>query len=174
MGVIEEKYKRWCTLNNLLRALMVRRLTFNSNHISRECYCNIHVQHTPLPWHHNERDGVWNHQPHDVYSGVYSGTDQRNIKASRHWPLWGEFTCDRGSPRTRASNAENVSIWWRHHAIKYHMAFFLFCCSYITILKWAHMAVSPLFLRVVSQVLGVNVICLPVSFLLVRGQWRRS
>ena len=23
-----------------------------------------------------------------------------------HWPLWGEFTSD----------AENVSIWWRHHA----------------------------------------------------------
>ena len=31
------------------------------------------------------------------------------IKAGRHWPLWGEFTGD------RASNAENVSIWWRRH-----------------------------------------------------------
>ena len=34
-----------------------------------------------------------------VYSAVYSGAE--NIKAPRHWPL--------------ASNAENVSIWWRHH-----------------------------------------------------------
>ena len=48
-----------------------------------------------------------------VYPTVYSGTDQRNIKAPRHWPLWGgtgEFTTQ------KASNAENISIWWRHHA----------------------------------------------------------
>ena len=35
-----------------------------------------------------------------------------NIKAPRHWPLWGEFAGD----RWMASNAENVSIWWRHNA----------------------------------------------------------
>ena len=36
---------------------------------------------------------------------------KENIKAPRHWPLWGtgEF------PAQRASYAENVSIWWRHH-----------------------------------------------------------
>ena len=31
------------------------------------------------------------------------------IEALRHWPLWGEFTAQ------RASYAEHVSIWWRHH-----------------------------------------------------------
>ena len=32
------------------------------------------------------------------------------VKAPRHWPLvTGEF------PAQRASNVENVSIWWRHH-----------------------------------------------------------
>ena len=39
-----------------------------------------------------------------------------NIKAPRHWPLWGEFTGDRWIPRRKASNAEHVSIWWRHYA----------------------------------------------------------
>ena len=39
-----------------------------------------------------------------VYSTVYSDADQRKIKAPRHWPLW-----------QMASNAENVSIWWRNH-----------------------------------------------------------
>ena len=36
---------------------------------------------------------------------------KKNIKALRHWPLsvTGEF------PAQMASNAENVSIWWRHH-----------------------------------------------------------
>ena len=38
-----------------------------------------------------------------------------NLKASRHWPLCGELTGE--FPTQRASNAENVSIWWRHHEI---------------------------------------------------------
>ena len=49
-----------------------------------------------------------------VYSTVYSGADKK-IKALHHWPLCGEFT---GAGEFRAqmtSNAENVSIWWRHH-----------------------------------------------------------
>ena len=65
-----------------------------------------------LHWRHDERDAVSNHQPHDCLPNVYSGPDEKeNIKAPRHWPLCG----DRWIPRTMASNAENVSIWWRHH-----------------------------------------------------------
>ena len=36
-----------------------------------------------------------------VYSVVYAGTDKKNIKTPRHWPLFGEFTGDRGIPRTK-------------------------------------------------------------------------
>ena len=36
-----------------------------------------------------------------VYSTVYSGADIKNIKAPRHWPLWGEFTGDRWIPLTK-------------------------------------------------------------------------
>ena len=43
---------------------------------------------------------------------------KENIKALRHWPLWGEFTGDRWIPRTQGSNAENVSVGWRHHEIE--------------------------------------------------------
>ena len=57
---------------------------------------------------------------------------KENIEAPHNWPLWREFTSDRwipltkgqlrspatgGFPPQRASNAENVSIWWRHHAV---------------------------------------------------------
>ena len=52
-----------------------------------------------------------------VYSSVYTCADQRNIKAPRHWPLWGEFTGTGEFPAQRANNAENVSIWWRHHVM---------------------------------------------------------
>ena len=37
----------------------------------------------------------------------------KNTKAPSHWPLWGEFTGE--FPTQRASNAENVSDWWRHN-----------------------------------------------------------
>ena len=52
-----------------------------------------------------------------VYSSVYSGADQRKHKSSAslafvgNSPVTGEF------PTQRVSNAENVSIWWRHHDI---------------------------------------------------------
>ena len=36
-----------------------------------------------------------------IYSAVYSGAGKENIKALRHWPLWGEFTADRWIPRTK-------------------------------------------------------------------------
>ena len=36
-----------------------------------------------------------------VYSTVYSGADQRNIKVPRHWPLCREFTGHRWIPRTQ-------------------------------------------------------------------------
>ena len=42
---------------------------------------------------------------------------RENIKAPRHWPLCGEI------PTQVASNAKNVSIWWRHHDGKYSSRF---------------------------------------------------
>ena len=58
-----------------------------------------------------------------VYSTVCSGADQKvNIKAPLHWSVWGEFTGGRWIPRshpwiprTKASDAEHVSIWRRHY-----------------------------------------------------------
>ena len=67
-----------------------------------------------LQWRHNERDGVSNHQPHDCLLNLLFR--RRSNKASklrvtglRAWnsPVTGEF------PAQMASNAENVSIWWR-------------------------------------------------------------
>ena len=44
---------------------------------------------------------------------------KENIKAPCHWPLCGEFTGTSEFPAQRASYAENVSIWWRHHENKF-------------------------------------------------------
>ena len=71
----------------------------------------------PLQWRHNDRDVVSNHQPHDCLQ--HRLFKYKSKKTSKHRvtglytgnsPVNGEF------PARRASNAENVSIWWRHHA----------------------------------------------------------
>ena len=57
-----------------------------------------------------------------IYYTVCSGEEQKNTKASRHWSVWEEFTgnrwiphSQRWIPHTKVSDAEHVSIWWRHH-----------------------------------------------------------
>ena len=47
-----------------------------------------------------------------IYSTFIQTQIKVNIKAPRHWPLCGEFTGDQAQ---MASDAKNVSIWWRHH-----------------------------------------------------------
>ena len=67
-----------------------------------------------LPCRHNERDGVSNYQPHDCLPNSLFRC--RSTKTSKHRvtglcggsPVTSEF------PAQKASNAENVSIWWRH------------------------------------------------------------
>ena len=52
-----------------------------------------------------------------LYSTVIQAQIKENGKAPRHWPLCGEFTGTGDFPAQRASNAEYVSIRWRHHDI---------------------------------------------------------
>ena len=56
--------------------------------------------------------------PMIVYSIVYSGADQIKTSKLRITGLWGRNSPVTGEfPAQRASNAENVSIWWLHHGI---------------------------------------------------------
>ena len=69
-----------------------------------------------LQWRHNGRDGVSNHQPHNCLLNRLFG--RRSKKTSK---LRATGLCAGNSPGTgefhaqRTSDAENVSIWWRHH-----------------------------------------------------------
>ena len=78
----------------------------------------VPVPGTPLQWRHNGLDGVSNHQPHHcLLSGVFGRRSKKTSKlrvtdlCAGNSPVTGEF------PAQMASNAENVSIWWRHHGI---------------------------------------------------------
>ena len=76
----------------------------------------IPFYYNPLRWRHNDRDSVSNHQPHDC---LLNRLFRRRSKET--WKLRVTGLCVGNSPGTgefpaqRATNAENVSIWWRHH-----------------------------------------------------------
>ena len=78
--------------------------------------CPLDLWQVPLKWRHNERDGISNHQPHDCLLNRLFRRRSKKISKLRvtglcegNSPVTGEF------PAQRASNAEIVSIWWRHH-----------------------------------------------------------
>ena len=74
---------------------------------------------TSLQCRHNERDGVSNHQPYDCLPKRLFRHRSKEASKLRvaglcegNSPVTGEF------PAQRASNAENVSTWWRHRVNK--------------------------------------------------------
>ena len=50
-----------------------------------------------------------------IYSTVFSGTDKKPIKLRVTGLCVGNSPVPGEIPAQRASYAENVSIWWRHH-----------------------------------------------------------
>ena len=69
----------------------------------------------PLQWRHNWRDGVSGHQLDDcLLNRLFRRRSKKTSKlrvtglCARNSPVTGEF------PAQMASNAENVSILWRH------------------------------------------------------------
>ena len=71
-----------------------------------------------LQWRHNENDDISNHQPHDcLLNRLFRRKSKKTPKlrvtglCAGNSPVTDEF------PVQRASYAENVYIWWRHHEI---------------------------------------------------------
>ena len=76
------------------------------------CYENM----ITLQWRHNGRDGVSNHQPHDcLLNRLFGHRSQKTSKLRVTGLCDGNSSVTGEFPTQRASNAENVSIWWRHH-----------------------------------------------------------
>ena len=76
--------------------------------------CVIHS--ITLHWRHNGSGSVLNHQPHNcLLNRLFRRRSKKTSKlrvtglCAGNSPGTGEF------PTQMASNAENVSIWWRHH-----------------------------------------------------------
>ena len=74
-------------------------------------------EHTLL-WRHNGRGSVSNHQPHDCLLNRLFRRRSKKTSKLRVTGLWAGNSPGAGEfPAQMASNAENVSIWWRHHVI---------------------------------------------------------
>ena len=84
---------------------------------SDEQSAHEHINYWCHRWRHSGRDSVSNHQPHHcLLNLLFRRRSKKTSKlrvtglCARNSPGTGEF------PAQMASNAENVSIWWRHHA----------------------------------------------------------
>ena len=77
----------------------------------------------PWQWRHNERDGVSNHQClHCLLNHLFRRRSKKTSKLRVTGLCEGNPPVTGGFPSQRVSNAEVVSIWWRHHE-------FIFCVS---------------------------------------------
>ena len=80
-------------------------------------WCLLWPYFTPLRWRHDELDGVSNHQPHDYLLNRLFGRRSKKTSKLRVTGLCAGNSLRTGEfPAQMASNVENVSIWWRHHA----------------------------------------------------------
>ena len=69
-----------------------------------------------LQWRHDGRDSVSNHQPHDCFLNRLFRRRSKKTSKLRVTGLCAGNSPGTGElPAQMASNAENVSIWWRHH-----------------------------------------------------------
>ena len=70
----------------------------------------------PLRWSHNGCDSVSNHQPYDcLLNRLFRRWSKKTSKPRLTGLCAGNSTGTGELSAQMASNAENVSIWWRHH-----------------------------------------------------------
>ena len=112
---------KWCRPNSLWNRInqIILKYSSFSTKITMMCLIN-----NTLQWHHNESDCVSNHQPNDcllnrLFRHRWKKTSKLHVTGLcvGNSPVTSEF------PAQRASNAENVSIWWCHHEL--FMSFFM-------------------------------------------------
>ena len=109
----------WCGRKNNITVLQSNWITFELSHRPpRSGQCK--KLFGSLRWRHNGLDSVSNHQPHDCLLKRLFRPRSKKISKLHvtglcvgNSPETGEF------PAQRANNAENVSIWWRHHVSWY-------------------------------------------------------
>ena len=130
----------------------------SKNHVISSAIFNCIVLQTEtcsrfsLHWRHNGLGGVWNHQRIDcLLSRLFRCRSKKTSKllviglCEGNPPVTGEF------PSQRASNADNVSIWWRHHVV-----YLLATCKFPS--RWRQMTIMA------SRITGQSSVCSSIVY----------
>ena len=92
---------------------------YRHNH---KCIKSLYIINMTIPfqWHHNGLDGVSNHQPHHwLPKRLFMRRSNKTSKLRVTGIYAGNSPGTDDFPTQISRNAENVSIWWRYHAIEY-------------------------------------------------------
>ena len=100
-----------------------RRVYHNLAMSRHRCIPRVHdTDRYTILWGHNELDGISNHQPYDCLLNRLFGRRSKKTSKLRVTGLWeGNSPVSGEFPAQQASNAENVSFWWRHHDKRWQM-----------------------------------------------------
>ena len=94
-------------------SVSLRYVTKDTRMLAREGNMRLPLS---LQWRHNGRDNASNHQPPDCLLNRSFGRRSKKTLKLRVTVLCAENSPGAGEfPAQKPSNAENVSIWWRHH-----------------------------------------------------------
>ena len=84
-----------------------------------ECCSSQAINRRAIQWRHNGRDGVSNYKPHDcLLNRLFRCKSTKTSKLRVTVLCEGNSPVPDEFPTQRASDAENVSIRWRHHGYR--------------------------------------------------------
>ena len=134
--------------------------------------------YTPLQWRHNGCESVPNQQPHDcLLKCLFRRKSKKTSKPRVTGLCEGNSTVTGEFLAQMASNVDNVSIWWRHHACCRKLILppntFLWIYNYRADLhddKWLKMGVVVV-VKIVHTCLKIRNTCdfLSVIFAIIKG-----
>ena len=104
-----------------LRYRVIQTLFYRDRHVAimilAICTAALQEKRLTLHWCHNDHGGVSNHQPRGcLINCLIRRRSKKTSKLRVTGPCVGNSPGTGEFPAQMASNAENVSIWWRHHA----------------------------------------------------------
>ena len=98
----------------------VERLLYLFSMISQLLVWEILWSRSSLEWRHTERNGVTNHGRLDcLLNRLFRRRSKKTWKLRVTDLYEGKPPVTEGFPSQRASNAETVSVWWRHHVARW-------------------------------------------------------
>ena len=111
---------KWNFIWSLKLSIKKMHLKMSSAKAVPFCRTLLHTsQRWSLRWRHIGRESVSNHQPHDcLLNRLFRRRSKKTSKIRVTGLCAGNSPVTGECPAQMASNAENASIWWSHHAME--------------------------------------------------------